>query len=158
MKHRFFLPTLTIVVLLTGIEANTVASTQINQGEPVQTNEVSIEITGDSSLETALESPRVGSTAEEERLREEFRGINLTLQQFEQVRQARYLFNRELEKAASQNIGLLLFQFAFSSQLEASQRAREVLGHTIANYANALAEILTPEQLRIWCQNSTAGV
>ena len=158
MKHRFFLPILTSVVLLTGMEANTVASAQINKREPVQTNAVSIEVADDFPLEADVDNPQIDPAAEEQRLREEFRGINLTLQQFERVRQARRLFHSELQKAASQNFGLLLFQFAFSSQVEASQRAREVLGNPIANYVNALAEILTPEQLRIWRQNSATGV
>lgn len=85
----------------------------------------------------------------------EFRGVNLTPQQREQVVQARRQLRADMKQVVTSPNALgTIFRMLFSSQVSAERIAADWLGESIGTYAQSLSEILTPQQLAIWQRNS----
>ncbi|MGG6270727.1 hypothetical protein ACQ4M3_39410 [Leptolyngbya sp. AN03gr2] len=146
--NRIFVAMVTSAVILAGLSSSAVAQIPrrsllngINQG-----NQSNLPITDHES------DPSV----EERNLRNEFRGINLTPQQFEQLRKARRQLRADLKQIMSGNMGQLLMLFVLP-KAQADQRSVEIFKNPMGNYASAISKTLTPEQFKIWQRNVEQG-
>lgn len=103
-----------------------------------------------------ITDPESDPVVETRNLQVEFKGTNLTPQQFEQIRQARRQFRADIKQVMSDDLGKIL-QLVFLPKAQAEKQSVEVLGNLIAGYSNAVSRILTPEQIKIWQQNLERG-
>ena len=146
MKNLFFLPIFAIGLLLTGLGFSQVAIAQSSQDDLIESiDEIPFE-------EGEIQDEESDPAVEERNLRKEFRGIELTPEEFDRVRQARRQFRQELTEVMQQDFGSIL-QLVFLPQSEAEERSGKVLGNPIANYGRAISQVLTPEEIKIWQRN-----
>ena len=148
MKRQLVLSIFAAIALIGGLSGQNVASAQFSE-------DFLIESIDEIPMEGEVTDHESDPAVEEQNLREEFRGVDLTAEQFEQVRQARRQFRDEMTQILSEDFGSVL-QLVFLPQAEAESRSVNVLGNPIVNYGNALSEILTPEQIEIWQKNMEA--
>lgn len=128
--------------------ANRVEARSIEQNVANVPSAVSTENSGwtDNESDPAVEARN---------LDQEFRGVNLTPQQREQVVQARRQLRTDLRQVmTSPNAIGAIFRMLFSSQAAGERIAADWLGESIGTYAQSLSEILMPQQLAIWQRNS----
>lgn len=146
MKPRFLLPVIATALLLTNLGVSQVAIAQLSQEDLIESiDEIPF---GDIKIIEREYDPAV----QERNLRKEFRGIDLTPQEFEQIRQARRKFHQELKTVVKKDFGSII-QLVFLPKAEAESRSGEVFSNPLTNYSNAMSKILTPEEIKIWQQN-----
>ena len=146
MKRRFLLPIFATGLLLTSLGVSQIANAQSSEDGLIKpSDEIPFE-------EGEIQDEESDPAVEERNLRKEFRGIELTPEEFEQVSQARRQFRQELAEAIKNNYGSII-QLVFLPQSEAETQAGKVLGNPITNYSDAISQILTPEEIKIWQQN-----
>lgn len=149
MKRNKFLTILVGVIALVGIGQVTAGipkSRAVNAPAAITNNQT----TPDGITVQYEES----SPAEEERnLKQEFRGINLTQQQLEQVKQLRRQLKAELKQVIIPNLAQVLMLTVLPKQ-QAEQKLGDLLGKPLTAYGEGLSKVLTPAQLKVWQKNA----
>jgi Spy/CpxP family protein refolding chaperone len=150
MKRHFLTSTLTGLIILAGIIIPTSVQAQStpDRSQPgVMTDLLNqIPLAGEV---TDLESD---PAVEERNLRQEFRDIEMTNPQFDQIRQARRQFRTDLGEIMTSNLGGLI-QLIFLPKAQADRKAIEIFGAPMRSYGEAISRVLSPEQVQVWQRN-----
>lgn len=149
MKRNKLVPIMAGLIILTGAGVSNIVMAQFSRSKLMVNNDNISHNEEDTGPES---DPKV----EEHNLQNEFRGINLTPQQFDQIKQARRQFRDGFKQAALSNFGSL-FQMTLLPKKEAEDMGTNIFRNPIVNYSEAISKILTPEELKIWHRNLEEG-
>lgn len=143
MKRNRFMSIMAGLIILTGTGISNIAMAQVSRGNLIVDN---------NFMNGEVTNPESDPKVEERNIKDEFRGINLTAQRFDQIKQARRQFHNGLRQAFKSNIGSIL-QLVLLPGKEAEDRLGNLLRNPMSDYSEALTNILTPEEIKIWQQN-----
>ena len=148
MKCRLLLPTLvaTSTILMIGFGvSNNIAVAQLSEDALIDSID---KIPMNGEVIDHESDPAV----EERNIKNEFKGIDLTPQRLEQIKQARRQLRTGLKQVMKSDFSQIL-KVVFLPKQQAEERAGNILENPIAGYGEAISKILTPEEIKIWQRN-----
>jgi Spy/CpxP family protein refolding chaperone len=150
MKRRFLTSTLTGLIILAGVIIPT--SVQAQSTPDQNQRGIMIDLLDQVPFAGEVNDLESDPAVEERNLRQEFRDIEMTNSQFDQIRQARRQFRADLGEIMTSNLGGLI-QLIFLPKAQAEQKSIEIFGAPIRSYGESIARVLSPEQVQVWQRN-----